>query len=99
MVGARCPPSGGPFSQGHSRLTGLTINGRAINVTGAVNQRVDLPNGYVVINEQTHFGTAFHAGRTLIALHVVINGAVPGSDRNVSADIVAGRVRIHIDCP
>ncbi|PYJ08602.1 MAG: hypothetical protein DME25_01070 [Verrucomicrobia bacterium] len=51
-----------------SEVTGLTINGQAVAVTGAANQIVFLADGgYVIINEQA----AGFAGTTVNALHVV----------------------------
>jgi hypothetical protein len=52
------------------RIDGLSINGVAIPVTGKRNQRVDIPGGVVVINEQRTSGGAL----VVNALHIVIDG-------------------------
>jgi len=51
-------------------VRGLAINGYPVVVTGAKNQRVDVPGAVVLINEQ------FKSGGTLTvnALHVVVDG-------------------------
>jgi hypothetical protein len=51
-------------------VRGLAINGYPVVVTGAKNQRVEVPGAVVLINEQ------FKSGGTLTvnALHVVVNG-------------------------
>jgi hypothetical protein len=100
MVGSLCPPNGAmPSSQGHSTVKSLRVNGRTIAVTKELNQRIDLRNGYLLLNEQTSFVTQFHAGRTVIAIHVFINGAPREGGSELNADIVIGRTQTHIDCP
>ena len=60
---------------------------------GAPNQRINLPNGYVVINEQSSSGNQFHAARTVTALHVVITGIVVPV-----ADLAFSRSHADVDC-
>ena len=55
---------------GTSDVRGLAINGFPVVVTGAKNQRVDVPGGVVLINEQSKGGR----GLAVNALHVVIDG-------------------------
>jgi len=62
---------GVPAVRGDSVVLGLTINGKAIVVSGSPNQKVALPNGYVIINQ--HY-RADAASLTVIALRVVVNG-------------------------
>jgi hypothetical protein len=55
---------------GTSDVRGLAIDGFPVAVTGAKNQRVDIPGGVVLINEQSKGGR----GLAVNALHVVIDG-------------------------
>ncbi|MEW5918935.1 MAG: choice-of-anchor P family protein, partial [Gemmatimonadota bacterium] len=92
MAGARCPTDATPFSSGSSFFTNLRVNGRTIALQKTPNRKIELPNGYIVVNEQTSFVTPWHAGRTVIGLRIVIT-------RNGSADVVLARSQTHIDCP
>ena len=47
-------------------IDGLTVNGNAIAVSGTANQTITIPDGIIIINEQT--------GSVVNALHVVIDG-------------------------
>jgi hypothetical protein len=51
-------------------ISGLTVNGIAIDVTGNPNQQVPISGGTIVINEQT----TTSAGTVVNALHIVVNG-------------------------
>ena len=93
MVNAACPPQGGPKSQGHTIVRDLVVNGKPVAVLNTANQRVNLPNGFIVISDQTSFVTQFHAGRTLKAIRVVIDKG------ETLADIALARTQGHIDCP
>jgi hypothetical protein len=57
-------------SSGSSTIDGLSINGSAVAVTGAPNQKVTFPGGVVTINEQ--YGSANLI--TVNALHVHVPG-------------------------
>lgn len=93
MAAARCPVNGGAYTtSGSSHIARLNVNGQAKVVSTAPNHVITLPNGYIVINEQTSFVTPFHAGRTVTALRVVITGLIP-------IDIKIARSQTHIDCP
>ncbi len=67
----------------------LTIDGQQIAVTGAPNQRIDLPVGYVIINEQTRESSKHYGSLTVNALHVVIPGV---------ADVVIASAHADIAC-
>ncbi len=92
MSKADCPPTG-PASYGSSSIARLNIDGNATRVGTTPNYTISLSNGYIVVNEQTSFATPWHAGRTVIALRIVINKPVP------IADIAIARSQTHIDCP
>jgi hypothetical protein len=55
---------------GTADVKGLAINGYAVVVSGARNQRVDVPGGVVLINEQVKSA----GGLVVNAVHVVIDG-------------------------
>lgn len=93
MVGAECPPAGSPTNFGNAGVIKLVVNGRAIWVRNTPNQKVELPNGYIMLWEQTHFVTQWHAGRTITAMRVVIDKP------ERTADIAIARSQAHIDCP
>jgi hypothetical protein len=87
-----------------SELAELVVNGQTIAVSGAANQRVDLPNlGFVVINEQTPTANGGAGDVTVSALHIKIPGpVVPGTDTDTDlfiaqahADITCGQ----LSCP
>ena len=70
---------------GSSEIAQLVINGQAITVTGQPNQTVELPNGRVVINEQTSSPGSI----TVNALHVTVDGV---------ADVVISSAHADITC-
>ena len=47
-------------------INGLTVNGVATDVSGSPNQTITIPDGIIIINEQT--------GSVVNALHVIIDG-------------------------
>ena len=60
----------GTAGTGSSTLSGLSINGLPVVVTGEANQTIAIPGGRVVINEQL----VSPGGITVNALHVIVNG-------------------------
>jgi hypothetical protein len=83
---ATCAGSGAATS-GSSEIAALTINGQTVAVTGAPNQRVDLPlGGYVIIDEQT---SARSGDITVNAVHVLIPGI---------ADVIISSAHADITC-
>ena len=60
----------GSAASGSTDVSGLTINGVPVEVTGAPNQTIAIPGGRVVINEQQTTAT----GTVVNALHVVVTG-------------------------
>jgi hypothetical protein len=70
FVMARAQSIAGSAGTNAVEIDGLSINGIPIAVTGAPNQAVSIPGGWVVINEQRT-----SAGSSVVnALHVVISG-------------------------
>ncbi len=68
------PAPASPVASGSSEVVGLVINGIPVAVSGAPNQGVVLPNGRVVINEQSSSTGDNSAEITVNALHVVVDG-------------------------
>jgi hypothetical protein len=60
----------GSAGSGSSTITGLSINGTPVGVTGDPNQTVAIPGGQLIINEQQ----VSPSGITVNALHVIVNG-------------------------
>jgi hypothetical protein len=59
-----------PAVAGHAVVEGLRVNGLPILATGEPNQRIDVPGGYLLINEQRRApGSA-----SVNALHLIITG-------------------------
>lgn len=79
---------GGPTASGASEVVGLTVNGQTVAVTGQPNQTIALPNGKVIINEQTGSSSQDSADITVKALHVVVNGVADVIVSSAHADIV-----------
>lgn len=57
---------------GKSVLAGLVLDGRAVTVTGQANQTISLPDGYLVINEQSGASIKPAGNLTVNALHLVV---------------------------
>lgn len=75
----------GASLSGVSDISGLSINGVPLTVTGAPDQTVTFPGGQLVINEQRPSGTT----ATVNALHVLVNGV---------ADVVISSAQAGIAC-
>ncbi len=82
---AMCTDAGATAS-GSSAIARLSVNGQTIAVSGAPNQTVSLPNGRVIINEQTSADTG---DITVNALHVIVDGV---------ADVVISSAHADITC-
>jgi hypothetical protein len=70
FVMARSTAPVGASPTGSSEISGLSINGVPVVVTGAANQTINLLGGRVVLNEQTPTAT----GTVVNAIHLVVNG-------------------------
>jgi hypothetical protein len=80
-----------PTASGSAQLANVVLNGQPVVVTGAPNQQVSLPNGRLILNEQTPDAAASnHAGISVNALHVVVTGV---------ADIVLSAAHADVTCP
>jgi hypothetical protein len=88
---AKCAKSRASVS-GSSEIAALAINGIAISVTGKPNQTVLLPNGKVVINEQTSSVANGTGEITVNALHVIVTDVADVVISSAHADIVCGPV-------
>jgi hypothetical protein len=83
----------GAAPTGSSEIANLVVNGQTITVGTEPNQTIDLPNGRIVINEQTasssQKGNHSNSDITVNALHVTINGL---------ADVIIASAHADIDC-
>ncbi len=80
-----------PSASGSAQISNLSLNGQQIAVSGAKNQHVSLPNGGLTLNEQNADpAAANHAGLTVNALHVVVNGV---------ADVIISSAHADVTCP
>jgi hypothetical protein len=84
--------------QADSVIAELVINGDPIVVSGAVNQRIDLPavKGFVLINEQIGSASGSAGDLTVSALHIVIPALVPGS--GTDTDLAIAKAHADIRC-
>ena len=82
---AKCT-DGTASASGSSEIARLRINDETIAVSGAPNQTITLPNGRVIINEQS---TA-PGDITVNALHIIVDGI---------ADVVVASAHADIGCP
>jgi hypothetical protein len=60
---------------GKSTVEGLTLDGNPVTVTGAPNQTVTFPEGYLVINEQSGTATPHFGSLHITALHFFVVGS------------------------
>jgi hypothetical protein len=70
FVLASATAAAGPAATGHAVVEGLRVNGLPILATGEPNQRIDVPGGYLLINEQQRAA----GSASVNALHLVITG-------------------------
>jgi hypothetical protein len=88
----------GAAPMGSSEIANLVVNGQAITVGTQPNQTVTLPNGTIVINEQTSSSSSKNKNGksdiTVNALHVTINDLSGG----VLADVIIASAHADIDC-
>ncbi|MBI4557580.1 MAG: hypothetical protein HY706_08355 [Candidatus Hydrogenedentes bacterium] len=80
---AICTPRGETIS-GDSEIAELVVDGTPITVGAEPNQTIPLPNGEIVINEQTSNGPG---DITVTALHVVLPGIADVAISSAHADI------------
>lgn len=83
FVMARALAATGVGSAGAVSISGLSVNGVAIAVTGETNQMLAIPGGRIVINEQQSSGN----GTTVNALHIIVSGI---------ADVVVASAAAHV---
>ena len=84
-----CTSGGVCSASGSSDIASLDINGQRIIITGEPNQTVNVPNGKVVINEQTKSQNKGVCDLTVNALHVTVNGI---------ADVIISSAHSDISC-
>ena len=88
----------GAAPTGSSEIANLVVNGQTITVGTEPNQIITLPNGRIVINEQTasssQQGNKSNSSITVNALHVTIKDLNGG----VLADVIISSAHADIDC-
>jgi len=77
---------GGATASGSSEIAALSVNGQTITISGEPNQTVTLPNGRVIINQQTSAG---QGDITVNAIHVIVDGV---------ADVIVSSAHADITC-
>ncbi len=82
--------SGSASLGGSAEVDSLSINGVAVAITGAANQTIALPNGQVVINEQSQTSAVSSGSTTVNALHITINGVADVVISSANAGIACG---------
>ena len=92
---ATCDGQGGARVRGGSEIAQLVVNGKEIAVTGAPNQEIGLPNGRIVINEQSFNANGNQAEITVNALHVTTFVPLTGQ---LLADVVISSAHADITC-
>jgi len=90
---ARCQGASAQLS-GRSQILNLVINGMSIKVE-TPNQRIALPNGFVILNEQKSNTTGNSGEITVSALHVVVGDSLTGN----IADVTISSAHADITCP
>lgn len=88
-----CSTTGRSSAAGGSQLVGLTVNGKAVTVTGSPNQTVSVLGVKVVINEQTGSASGSTGRKTVNALHVSAAGVADVVVAASSAEITCRTVR------
>jgi len=92
---ATCDGQGRASVRGRSEVARLVVNGQDFAVSGAPNQEIDLPNGRIVINEQSFREDGNEAEITVNALHVTT--VIPGTSQ-VLAEVVISSAHADITC-
>jgi hypothetical protein len=78
---------------GSITVNNLTVDGVPIAITGAANQTIDLPNGYVIINEQTSSGNRGTGKITVNAIHFVVTGVGDAILASATAEVTTAPTR------
>lgn len=76
--------AGSPMTAGSSEILDLRVNGTYIFINGRPNQKINIPGGFIVINEQYHLDIG---SQTVIALHVIMEGILDVKLSHVNAGI------------
>ena len=106
-----CDKSNKAAVSGSSELVGLSVNGKAVSVTGGVNQTINLLGiGKIVINEQSGTASGNQGSKKVTALHITtlvgVDVALASSEaamtcqvvRPTYGDYVTGSGTIKTDC-
>jgi hypothetical protein len=83
----------GVLASGNATVNDLTVDGVTIAVSGEANQTVNLPDGYVIINEQTGSNSRDGGAITVNAIHLVVNGVGSVVAASATAEVVNSPTR------
>jgi hypothetical protein len=76
------------LTSGSVTVNDLTIDGNAIAVSGTPNQIINLPDGYVIINEQTGSNNRDFGVITVNAIHLVVNDVGSVIAASATAEVI-----------
>jgi hypothetical protein len=83
----------GVLASGNATVNDLTVDGVTVAVSGEANQTVNLPDGYVIINEQTGSNSRDGGAITVNAIHLVVNGVGSVVAASATAEVVNSPTR------
>jgi hypothetical protein len=88
----------GILLMGRTSISGLTLDGMAVHVTGQANQVVEFPGGKLIINYQATSRTATAGVITVAGIVVMFDNCLTGTIGMAHADIVCGTTPPAEDC-
>jgi len=92
---ATCDGAGKADASGSSEIAGLTVNGEAVEVSGAPNQTISVAGVTIVINEQSRSTNGNRADITVNALHVTARDPMTNA---LLLDVVISSAHADISC-
>jgi hypothetical protein len=84
-----------PTLAGGSQLANLSINGHGVFITRAPNQKVLLPNGYAILNEQIASVVSSEGRLVVNALHVTTRDVLTGKP---VAEVILASADAQVQC-
>jgi hypothetical protein len=95
---AECDASGNASVNASTTITGLMLDGMAVNVTGEANQRIDYDGGFIMINVRSSTVNSDSGEITIAGLYIHNDGCMDGPVGLAHADIRCGTTPPAIDC-
>jgi hypothetical protein len=75
-------------TSGKCTLAGLTLDGQIVAATGAANQTIPLPDGFLIINEQSGSSSQHIGTLTVNALHLQVDGVGSMIAASATVDLI-----------